>query len=48
LRRVLGSWLVRITAEEAEFAKANGWEQFEDRLVSLDPDLLDLTRASIV
>jgi hypothetical protein len=42
------AWVVPITSQEAEFAKTNGWEAFEDRLASIDPDLLDLRRKSIV
>jgi hypothetical protein len=42
------AWLVPITSDEAGFVRTKGWEAFEDRLVSLDPDLLDLSRRSIV
>lgn len=42
------AWLVPITSQEAAFAKTKGWETFEDRLASVDPDLLDLRRKSIV
>jgi hypothetical protein len=42
------AWLVPITSNEAEFSKTKGWEAFEDRLASIDPDLLDLNRRSIV
>ena len=42
------AWLVPITCPEAEFAKTKGWEAFEDRIGSVDPDLLDLRRRSIV
>ena len=42
------AWLVPITSREADFVIANGWERFEDRLIALNPDLLDLSRTSIV
>lgn len=42
------AWLVPITCQEAEFARTKGWEAFEDRLASVNPDLLDLGRRSIV
>ncbi len=42
------AWLVPITIEEAEFIWNKGWEEFEDRLCSVNPDLLDLGRASLV
>jgi hypothetical protein len=42
------AWLVPITSQEAKFAIANGWEAFEDKLASVDPDLLDLERKSVV
>lgn len=42
------AWLVPITSQEAEFAKTRGWEAFEDRLASVDPDLLNLGRKSII
>lgn len=41
-------WLVPITAAEASFVREQGHEAFEDMLEKLDPDLLDLSRASIV
>jgi hypothetical protein len=41
------AWLVPITSTEAEFVTARGWESFEERLASLDPDLLDLSRAGV-
>jgi hypothetical protein len=42
------AWLVPVTSFEADFVKKKGWEAFEDRLASVNPDLLDLNRKSIV
>lgn len=42
------AWLVPITSDEAAFAKAKGWDAFEERLVRVDPDLPDFDRESIV
>ena len=42
------AWLVPITHNEAHFVLANGWRAFESMLTELDPDLVDLSRASIV
>lgn len=41
-------WLVPLLPAEAQLAKELGWNDFEDRLEAADPDLLDLSRASIV
>jgi hypothetical protein len=41
-------WMVPIGAAEAEFVRTRGWEEFEDRLVAGDPDLLDLGRPQIL
>lgn len=42
------AWLVPITRREAEFIFEQGWPKFEDRLLTINPDLLDFRRASIV
>jgi hypothetical protein len=42
------AWLVPITRDEAAFVKTGGWDAFEDQLVRVDPDLLNLSRGSIV
>ena len=41
-------WLVPITSNEARFIRENGWPAFESLLEEADPDLLDLSRPSIV
>jgi hypothetical protein len=41
-------WLVPITHPEAHYVWEQGWAKFEDLLVERDPDLLDLTRPSLV
>lgn len=45
---IIQCWLVPITAREAEFIKAIGWNRFEDLLESINPDLIDFERDSIV
>ncbi len=40
-------WLAPITASEADFVRAAGWERFEDALVEHDPDLLTFERPSM-
>jgi hypothetical protein len=42
------AWLVPITAEESHFVSHYGWSDFEDRLVRINPDLLDFQRCSII
>jgi hypothetical protein len=42
------AWLVPVTTSEAEYVTAHGWSAFADRLVEVDPDLLDLRRAPVV
>lgn len=44
-RPIAIAWLVPISASEAEYVATRGWDEFEDRLVELDPDLTDLHRA---
>ncbi|GAA0794045.1 suppressor of fused domain protein [Spirilliplanes yamanashiensis] len=46
-RTVVLTWLVPITAAEAAFVAARGWQAFERALVAEDPDLTDLGRASL-
>ena len=41
-------WLVPITPDEAMYIESHGWSAFEDRLEEINPDLLDLKRASVV
>jgi hypothetical protein len=41
-------WLIPITAEESAFIDANGPESFDALLEEHDPDLLDLSRDSVV
>jgi hypothetical protein len=40
-------WAVPVTAAELEFIAANGWPVFRDKLIEIDPDLLDLHRESM-
>ncbi|WP_326555572.1 suppressor of fused domain protein [Micromonospora sp. NBC_01813] len=47
-RSVAIVWMVPISVAEAEFVSSKGWDAFERRLVSADPDLLDLGRRSII
>lgn len=42
------TWLFPITFNEVKYIKENGWDAFEDRLVELDPDLVDFKRESII
>ena len=46
-RTVVLTWLVPITAGEAAFVAARGWQAFEKALVAEDPDLTDLGRTSL-
>ncbi|MFY1651160.1 suppressor of fused domain protein [Solwaraspora sp. WMMB762] len=41
-------WMVPISVPEANFVTSSGWDVFERKLVSVDPDLLDSGRRSIV
>lgn len=41
-------WMIPILRAEAQFIERSGWSNFEDRLETVDPDLFDLTRSSIV
>ncbi len=41
-------WAIPVTVAEAQFVRVNGGNAFEDMLLNLEPDLLDLNRASIV
>jgi hypothetical protein len=45
---VVLAWLIPITGTEAHFLHANGWQEFEESLCNLEPDLLDLSRPSVV
>jgi hypothetical protein len=47
-KTIIMAWLIPITSKEAEFIKQKGWEEFEDKLVELDPDLIDFKRESII
>lgn len=40
-------WLIPITADEAGYVAAHGWDAFEDLLVESDADLTDPHRASV-
>jgi hypothetical protein len=46
--RAVFAWLVPITDQEASLIIEIGWDRFETKLASQDPDLLDFRRASIV
>jgi hypothetical protein len=41
-------WLVPLMEAECLFVKEQGWNRFEDALENANPDLLDLSRSSIV
>lgn len=45
---IIQTWLFPITFDEAKFIKENGWDEFENRLVELDPDLVDFKRQNII
>ncbi len=45
---VVFAWMVPITDAEAAFARTRGRDAFESVLESVDPDLLDTSRRSIV
>ncbi len=47
-KTIIMAWLIPITSKEAEFIRQNGWEQFEEKLEELDPDLIDFKRESII
>ncbi|MGD6834433.1 suppressor of fused domain protein [Sutcliffiella halmapala] len=47
-KTIIMVWLIPITSKEAEFIRQNGWEEFEDKLEELDPDLIDFKRESII
>ncbi|GAA1662735.1 suppressor of fused domain protein [Fodinicola feengrottensis] len=40
-------WVVPISHDEAHFVIQEGWSRFEDRLVELNPDLVDVMRPSL-
>lgn len=42
------AWLMPITDRECEFIRSYGWKKFEDRLGELNPDMIDLDRASVI
>jgi hypothetical protein len=42
------AWLVPIHAAEAALVSQLGWNEFEDRLERVDPNLFDLERSSVV
>lgn len=46
--RVAFAWLVPVTGDEAEFIRSHGPDQFLGALDDHTPDLLDLSRSSIV
>lgn len=46
-RAVVLTWLMPITGEEAAFVAARGWAAFERALVTENPDLTDLGRATL-
>jgi hypothetical protein len=41
-------WLIPVARTEAKFVATEGWRRFEDALVEIDPDLLDLEREAVV
>jgi hypothetical protein len=45
---VVIAWLVPITGIEADFVGDKGWEEFEHRLLKVDPDLIDFSRKPLV
>lgn len=45
---IIQTWLFPITFNEAKFIKENGWDEFENRLVEFDPDLVDFKRQSVI
>jgi hypothetical protein len=45
---VVLTWLIPLTDLEARFATEHGWPELEDLFVRKNPDLTDLTRASVV
>ena len=47
-KTIIMAWVIPITSNEAEFIRQNGWEEFEDKLEELDPDLIDFKRESII
>lgn len=44
---IVQTWLFPITFNEAKLIEENGWDEFENRLEELDPDLIDFRRQSI-
>lgn len=42
------AWLIPIHSAEASLVSRLGWNEFEDRLESADPDLFDLERSPVV
>jgi hypothetical protein len=46
-RTIVLTWLVPITADEADVVRTQGWQAFEDALVTHNPDLTDIERDSI-
>ena len=46
-RKIVLTWLVPITDNEADFVRTHGWSAFENALVKENPDLTDMDRDSI-
>lgn len=41
-------WLIPVTTEEAAFARVNGWDKFEAKLIEQNPDLVDVYREPVI
>jgi Suppressor of fused protein (SUFU) len=41
-------WLIPLLPSEVTFVESSGWNEFEDRLEAVDPDVFDLCRDSVV
>lgn len=46
--KVVLTWLVPITTEEAQLAAAQGWPALQEAFIVHDPDLADITRPVVV
>jgi hypothetical protein len=40
-------WLVPVTGGEVEYVVEHGWGKFEEKLIELNPELMDMTREAI-
>lgn len=45
---IVQTWLIPVTAKEADYVDIQGWYSFENRIIEQNPDLFDLYRKPII